>query len=165
MPVPGRPAREGPHFLASPVAEPQSGTVVPIGTTVQTSEAFSLTIISVDQDALAAVQEWNPESVPPTGFQYVNVELELGHLRDQTDTFALETLVALGPTGVAYSAVNNSCGPVFGPLSPGEYGGTLTMTGHVCFIIASQDVTGLRLYDATQPADERVYLSLDPEGN
>ncbi len=142
---------------------PVPGAVVPIGTTVQTSDAFSLTIVSVDQDALAAVQDANPGSVPPDGFQFVNLEIKLGHLRDQKDTFTLENLVALGPTGVAYSAVSNSCGPMNGPLSPGEYGGTLTMTGHVCFVIASQDVAGLRLYDASQPAEERVYLSLDPD--
>jgi hypothetical protein len=146
---------------ASPVA-PSAGETAPIGTTVQTSDAFSLTVVSVDPDALAAVQEANPGSVPPDGFQFVNVEIELGHVREDKDTFELENLVVLGPTGVAYSAVNNSCGFVNGPLSSGEYGGMLTMSGHVCWVIASSDVDGLRLYDASQPEDERVYLSLSP---
>ena len=154
----GAPGAGWSEFPASPIAEPASGSSVPIGTTVQTSDAFSLTIVSVDQDARDAVAG----SVPPDGFRYVNVEIKLGHVREETDRFELENLVALGPTGVAYSAVNNSCGPVNGPLAPGEYGGTLTMTGHVCFVVASQDVTGLRLYDASQPVAERVYLSLDP---
>jgi hypothetical protein len=149
---------------ASPVA-PTAGATVPIGTTVQTSDAFSLTVVSVDPDALESVQAVNPGSVPPDGFQYVNVEIELGHLRQQTDSFSLANLVVLAPTGVTYSAVNHNCGPVDEPLYSGEYGGTLTFTGHVCLVVASTDVDGLRLYDASQPADERVYLSLDPEGS
>lgn len=157
-----RDATPAPANPASPVAGALGETTVPIGATVQTSDAFSLTVVSVDQDALAAVQAANPGATPPDGFQYVNAEIKLGHLHEGHDTFELENLIAIGPTGVAYSAVNNSCGFVNGPLPGGEYGGTLAMTGHVCWVIASQDVHGLRLYDASQPADERVYLSLDP---
>ena len=143
---------------ASPVAFASDGRpIVPVGSTVRISDAFSLTVVSVDQNAIDAVP-----TPPPAGFQFVNVELRLGHLRDQTDTFSLENLIALGPTNVAYSAVNNSCGFVNGPLSPGAYTGTMTMTGHVCFVIASSDIAGLRLADFEQPPDQRVYLSLDP---
>jgi hypothetical protein len=38
----------------------------------------------------------------------------------------------------------------------------MTMTGHVCFVVNSRDIDGLILFDQTQPADQRVYLSLDP---
>jgi hypothetical protein len=143
---------------ATPVAlAPDGRPIMPIGTTVQTSDAFSLTIVSVDQNAVDAVP-----ATPPAGYQYVNVEIRLGHLRDQTDTFDLTSLIALGGNGPVYSAVGNSCGFVDGPLSPGDYTGTLTMTGHVCFVVNSRDVAGLSLFDQTQPPDERVYLSLDP---
>ncbi|HET9660235.1 MAG TPA: hypothetical protein VFP05_07880 [Thermomicrobiales bacterium] len=147
-----------PATEVAPVATALDGRpIMPIGTTVQTSDAFSLTIVSVDQNAVDAVPE-----TPPAGYQYVNVEITLGHLRDQTDTFDLISLVALGPGGSVYSAVGNSCGFVDGPLAPGDYTGTMTMTGHVCFVVNSRDVAGLALYDQTQPPDQRVYLSLDP---
>lgn len=143
---------------ATPIGFASDGRpIMPIGTTVQTSDAFALTVVSVDQNAVDAVPE-----APPDGYQYVNVEMTLSHLRDQTDTFDLISLVAVGGNGPVYSAVGNSCGVVDGPLAPGDYSGTLDMTGHVCFVVASRDVDGLILYDQTQPPDERVYLSLDP---
>jgi hypothetical protein len=145
----------------APVAMGPGGRpIMPIGTTVQLSDAFSLTIDSVDQNAVDAVPE-----TPPAGYQYVNVEMTLGHLRDQTDTFDLISLVAVGAGGASYSAVGNSCGFVDGPLAPGDYTGTMNMTGHVCFVVASRDVAGLALYDQTQPPDELVFLSLDPSAS
>lgn len=136
---------------------PDGRPIMPIGATVQTNDAFSLTIVSVDQNAVDAVPDPAPD-----GYQYVNVEIKLGHLRDQTDTFDLVSLIALGGNGPVYSAVGNSCGFVDGPLSGGDYTGTMTMTGHVCFVVNSRDIDGLTLFDQTQPADQRVYLSLDP---
>lgn len=144
---------------ATPIGfAPDGRPIMPIGATVQTSDAFALTVVSVDQNAVNAVPE-----APPDGYQYVNVEMTLSHFRDQTDTFDLISLVAIGGNGPVYSAVGNSCGFVDGPLAPGDYTGTLNMTGHVCFVVASRDVAGLMLYDQTQPPEERVYLSLDPE--
>ncbi len=152
------PASEATPTEATPVGfAPDGRPIMPIGATVQTSDAFSLTIVSVDQNAVDAVPE-----TPPAGYQYVNVEIKLGHLRDQTDPFDLGSLIALGGNGPVYSAVGNSCGFVDGPLAPGDYTGTLTMTGHVCFVVNSRDIVGLALFDQTQPPDQRVYLSLDP---
>jgi hypothetical protein len=143
---------------ATPIGFTSDGRpIMPIGATVQTSDAFSLTVVSVDQNAVDAVPDPAPD-----GYQYVNVEITLGHLRDQTDTFDLGSLIAVGGNGPVYSAVGNGCGPIDGPLAPGDYTGTMTMTGHVCFVVNSRDIDGLILFDQTQPADQRVYLSLDP---
>lgn len=131
--------------------------LVPIGTTVQTSDAFSLTVISVDQNDVDAVSDPAPD-----GYQYVNAEIKLGHLRDQTDTFALGSLIAVGPGGAIYSAVGNGCGDIDFPLPSGDYGGTVNMTGHVCFVVNSRDISGLAMFDQTQDPNSRVYLSLDP---
>jgi hypothetical protein len=131
--------------------------IMPIGATVQTSDAFSLTVVSVDQNAVDAVPDPAPD-----GYQYVNVEITLGHLRDQTDTFDLGSLIAVGGNGPVYSAVGNGCGAIDGPLAPGDYTGAMSMTGHICFVVNSRDIDGLILFDQTQPPDQRVYLSLDP---
>lgn len=136
---------------------PDGSPIMPIGATVQISDAFSLTVVSVDQNAVDAVPDPAPD-----GYQYVNVEITLGHLRDQTDTFDLGSLIAVGGNGPVYSAVGNGCGSIDGPLAPGDYTGTMTMTGHICFVVNSRDIDGLILFDQTQPADQRVYLSLDP---
>lgn len=131
--------------------------IMPIGATMQLDDAFSLTIDAVDQNDTDAVTDPAPDD-----YQYVNVEMTLGHLRDQTDTFDLGRLLAIGPTGALYSAVGNSCGVVDGQLSSGEYTGAMTVTGNVCFEVNARDVAGLSLYDQTQSGDSQVYLSLDP---
>ena len=147
-----RPARVSATFVppgdkANPIA---------IGKSAAVGDGWKLSILSVSSDAADQVLAVNNDngdpanSPPPPGAQdYMLLAKvtfvgggkgELGYLRNY--------MFVVGAHGVKYQTENNSCGrwpePSF-QYAPDPFSGQ-TLTGNVCYQIASNDAASLRFY-------------------
>ena len=137
----------------------------PLGTSVKLDGAWRLTVNSATLDADAQVEPSNPPL--PAGSQYALVNVSLTYVGTGTSNVASyvdEWLGAVGPGNVRYQL---ACTPppldlssVADASSQGQ-----TLTGNLCFEIASSDASGLLLFGtATTPEDtfKNVYFALGP---
>jgi len=135
----------------------------PLGTAVKLDGAWRLTVNSATLDADSQVAALNPP--PPAGAQYALVNVSLTYVGTGFRNVFGYVDNWLGVEGAGKAEYRISCTPppldlsaVTDPVYPGQ-----TVTGNLCFEIASSDASTLLLFGtATTPADsyKTVYFAL-----
>ena len=138
----------------------------PVGTPVRLDGAWRLTVNSATLDADAQVAALNPP--PSAGSQYAVVNVSLTYVGPGTSNVASYVDEWLGAEGAGNALYQLACTPPPPDLSavteasaPGQ-----TLTGNLCFEIASSEASTLLLVGtATTPEDtfKNVYFALGPD--
>lgn len=151
---------------ATPIADTKVGSrqnPVPIGTTVNVSENWKVTVLSVEPNATTQVLAESDYNDPPeAGRQFFIAEVSVTYTGEDADTFSSSELAAVGQSSVAYSSYEDSCGEIPDELPSREVFSGGTITGNVCWSIESGDTESLVMYFRNADQDNRVFLSLTP---
>lgn len=154
-----------PTNTPSPPPTPEVGTranPAPIGRTLNTTDGWSITVLSTIPDATAQVMAENQFNSPPAaGTQFFIATVQATYTGATSATFdASYGLRAVGASNVGYSSFTNQCGviPTEFPQSEQFPGGVVQ--GNVCWAIKSSDAASLEMYYAPISAKSQVYMAL-----
>jgi hypothetical protein len=138
---------------------------IPFGQTARIHPDWEMTVVSVTPDAAELIAGEGSFIEPPTaGYQYFVATVRLTYVGETSDTFFVSDLSAVGQSAVGYNQFDDYCGMIPNELPSRELFTGGTIEGNVCWIVAAVDVDSLVLYDNYGPSEERVYLSLVPDG-
>jgi hypothetical protein len=131
----------------------------PLGTPVQLAQGWSVKVNSAIINANAQVEAVNGNVPPPAGKQYSLVNLSMTYTDSGSGDlglFAKSYLVTEGAGHVSYAADYQCTTPapdlgVVGQVLSGQ-----TETGNLCFVVASNDASTLRLNGPPTPDEMQV---------
>lgn len=138
---------------------------IPLGDTARIHPDWELTVVSVTPDATALILSENSFNEPPAdGQQFFMATVRLTYIGETSDQFYVSDLNAVGQLAVGYNQFDDYCGSIPDELPSRELFTGGTIEGNVCWAIDREDADSLVLYDNYGSRDERVYLSMMPEG-
>lgn len=122
---------------------------IPLGQSAALGDGWGLVVVAFTPDATAAVLAENMFNDPPSaGRQYSMARVSATNGTSAADNFdGSYRLRAVGPSGVALSTFENSCGVIPDPISNATVFPGGNVTGNVCWSVATGDVGGLVLFD------------------
>ena len=139
----------------------------PLHTAVPLSDDWTIVVNSVTPDATDEVLAANSFNDPPEpGTQFFIANISATYTGRTSDEFGGSfRLRVVGPTSVAYSTFENSCGSIPDKLPDAEVFEGGTIEGNVCWAVKEEDTAALVIYDNPFTFDdiERVFLSLIDE--
>jgi hypothetical protein len=132
---------------------------VPLGTAAQLDHGWKVTILSVTPNAnslIAATNSFN--KAPASGNQFFVARISAMRTATTSGRYGPYELYAVGASNVSYTSFGNSCGVIPDPVSSNEVFPGGTVTGNVCWQIASGDAGSLVAWDRSTTT--RVYFKL-----
>ncbi|HET9660308.1 MAG TPA: hypothetical protein VFP05_08250 [Thermomicrobiales bacterium] len=136
---------------------------IPIGQTVEISDDWELTVLSVTPDATDQIMAESSFNEPPAaGQQFFMATVRVTYTGDDSETFYGWDLRTVGQTAVAYNQSVDDCGSIPDELATRELFTGGTIEGNLCWSIDSADADSLVLYNSDEDSDERIFLSLIP---
>lgn len=132
---------------------------VPLGTAAQLDHGWKVTIHSVTPNAnsqITAANQFN--KAPAAGQQFFIARISATRTAPTSGRYGPYELYAVGASNVSYTSFSNSCGVIPDPVSSNEVFPGGTVTGNVCWAIASSDAGSLVAWD--NDATTRVYFAL-----
>lgn len=131
------------------------------------SDDWTIVVNSVTPDATDEVLAANSFNDPPEpGTQFFIANISATYTGRTSDEFGGSFRLRVGgPTSVAYSTFENSCGSIPDKLPDAEVFEGGTIEGNVCWAVKEEDTAALVMYDNPFTFDdiERVFLSLIDE--
>ncbi len=155
-------------FPSPDPAEPPGSRAnpVPVGTAFALPDGWELTVTAVDSNATRAVLAADPANLrPQKGHRYLLVAISATYRGTGLARFnAGFRLVVLGSSAVGRTTYEVPCGTLPDPFpDQQEVRAGETLRGNVCWVVRTEDVESLRLFDAPLIAgNEPVYFRLTP---
>jgi len=138
---------------------------IPFGQTAKIHPDWEMTVVSVTPDATDLIVGEDSFNEPPAeGHQFFLATVRLTYIGETSDEFYVSDLNAVGQSAVGYNQFDDSCGSIPDELPSRELFTGGTIEGNVCWSVNTEDMDSLVLYDAYESDDERVFLSLVPDG-
>jgi hypothetical protein len=142
---------------------------IPMGTTVELSDGWQITVLDVVPNANSIIQKENMFNDPPDpGHQFFLARIQAKYVGSTSDSFGGSyRLRAVGPSSVAYSTFENYVGVIPDPLPDSEVFSGGVITGNVGWEIRSSDANALVMYDEPMSLfgnDDRVFMALYGQG-
>jgi hypothetical protein len=160
---------EAPDESGESTASDGTGTranPIPFGQTVKIHPDWEMTVVSVTPDATELILGEESFNEPPAeGHQFFLATVRLTYIGETSDEFYVSDLNAVGQSAVSYNQFDDYCGTIPDELPSREVFTGGTIEGNVCWSIESEDADSLVLYDNYGPSEERVYLSMMPDGS
>ena len=139
---------------------------IPYGQTAQINSEWEMTVIAVTPNATDLILEENSfNEAPAAGQQFFLATVRLTYIGQTSDEFYTSDLNAVGQLAVGYNQFDDDCGSVPNELPSREVFTGGSIEGNVCWSIATEDADSLVLYDNYGSSEDRVYLSMIPEGS
>ena len=137
----------------------REGAVV-IGTPVDLTGSWRVTVVSVTPDATAAVMAANQFNDPPAaGRQFFIARVSATYIgAGSARLSASYRLRAVGPAAVSYSTFNDSCGVIPDELGDPDVFTSGTLTGNVCWSVAAGDAPALVMFDEPLSSNATRYF-------
>jgi hypothetical protein len=137
---------------------------IPLGTPpVALGDGWQVRVASIMPDATEVVLRHNQSNKPPgAGKQFFMARVTATYTGEESSKFlASLRLSAVGASSVEYS-IRESCGAIPDEFPWAEVFSGGTVTGNICWQVATSDVPSLVMYDNGQAADERIFFALTP---
>jgi hypothetical protein len=138
---------------------------IPLGQTARIHPDWEMTVVSVTPDAADLILGEDSFNEPPAeGQQFFLATVRLTYVGETSDEFYVSDLNAVGQSAVGYNQFDDYCGSIPDELPSRELFTGGTIEGNVCWSVATEDADSLVLYDNYGSSEERVYLSMMPDG-
>jgi hypothetical protein len=139
---------------------------VPVGTVVQIDEGWKLAVLWADPNQTQAIQDAQrgdpdnlPEPVPP-GFQFLLARVSVTRTDPEAASFSPYSLDLLTTDGTLYDDAGPACGTLLDGLEADDVPDGVTVTGNVCWKIASAQVSKIQMLYTDPFAGLETYFAL-----
>ncbi|MCK9440648.1 MAG: hypothetical protein M0Q13_04420 [Methanothrix sp.] len=135
---------------------------VPMGTSVDLGDGWTVKVMSVTSDATNFILRENQFNDPPAaGNQFFIARVRASYEGDGSDTFGGSyRLRAVGSSAIGYSTFENSPGVIPDPLPDSEVFTGGSIEGNIAWQIKSSDSGSLVMYDSEASKTGRLYMAL-----
>lgn len=156
-----------PGSTPTPVPTPRTGPgsqqqPYPIGSPGLLADGWQLVVTGVTPDAWSGIHDAVPYNTqaPSSDQRDFEVRLQATYLGQSTGVFSSMRLALVGPNGVLYDQLNNSCGTLPDPVPPNLVTAGGVTRGNVCFVVRATDSPSLVLVDNQATDVDKQYFAL-----
>jgi hypothetical protein len=134
----------------------------PMGTPGLLADGFQMVVTGVTPDAWTGIHDAVPSNTqaPSSDQRDFEVRVQATYQGQYTGVFSGLRLALVGPNGVMYDQLHNSCGTLPDSVPPNLLTPGGVTRGNVCFVVRASDIPSLVLVDNETTQNDRQYFSV-----
>ena len=139
---------------------------MPVGGAAQIDEGWQLSVLWADPNQTEAIldaQRGDPDNLPeppPPGSQYLLARVSVTRTDSEPATFSPYSLDLLAADGTVYDDAGPGCGTLLDELDATDVPDGETVTGYVCWKLATSNVSKLLMFYTDPFSGLPIYFSL-----